>query len=429
MRNAFWFLAAAAALGLAYLVNSPYMAFALFAFLFLVALAHVSSLAWLSGLDCERSISRTTIQQGEDVDVEVKVTNRRGFPIPWIFFEDYHPLDFVRDGDNAQLAVLMPGRSVTLRYRLTCPRRGYHRIGPLLMESGDLFGLQKRFRTGERQDYVSVLPTIAYIETFNISAKRPQGPVRISNRIYQDPTRIHGIREYVPGDPLNTIHWKATARTGTLHVKTFEPTSVLGGTLILDLHEDNYKPERKEERMELAITTAASIAYLLQMSGEQVGLITNARDAAEVARYEVEAQGSLSRAEADASVPGEEISTRISPLTVPTMRTTVQALKIAENLARVLPGRGLDANQLILNEFRRLPRDAALLPVVPVVTDELALTLATMKDYGFNVSVFFISDQEGFREAAALLAAYNIYTFHIEHEWSLHELSPARIGQ
>lgn len=429
MRNAYWFLAAAAALGLAYLVNSPYMAFALYAFLFLAALAHVSSRVWLTGLDCERSVSRTTIQQGEDVDVEVKVTNRRGFPIPWIFFEDYHPLDFVRDGDNARLAVLMPGRSVTLRYRLTCPRRGYHRVGPLLMESGDLFGLQKRFRTGDRQDYVSVLPTIAYIETFNISAKRPQGPVRISNRIYQDPTRIRGIREYVRGDAMNSIHWKATARTGKLQVKTFEPTSVLGGTLILDLHEDNYKPQRKEERMELAITTAASIAYLLQMSGEQVGLITNARDAAEVARYEVESQGALSRVEADASVPGEEISTRISPLTVPTMRTTVQALKIAENLARVLPGRGLDANQLILNEFRRLPRDAALLPVVPVVTAELALTLATMKDAGFNVSVFFISDQNDFREAAALLAAYNIYTFHIENEWSLHELSPARIGQ
>ena len=429
MRNGFWFLAAVAALALAFVVDSPYMAFAVYAFLLLVALAHFSSVAWLAGLDCERSVSRSTIQQGEDVDVEVKVTNRRGFPIPWLFCEDYYPADMPREGPNSRLAVLMPGRSVSLKYRLTLPRRGYHRIGPLLMESGDLFGLQKRFRTGERQDYVSVLPTIAYIETFNISAKRPQGPVRISNRIYQDPTRIHGIREYVPGDPLNSIHWKATARTGTLHVKTFEPTSVLGGTLILDLHDNSYKPQRKEERMELAITTAASIAYLLQMSGEQVGLVTNARDAAEVARYEVEALGALSRAEADAGVPGDEISTRISPLSVPTMRSPVQARRIAENLARVLPGFGLDANQLILNAFRRLPRDAALLPVVPQVTAELALTLATMKDSGFNVSVFFISDQDGFREAAALLAAYNIYAFHIEHEWSLHELSPARIGQ
>jgi len=429
MRNMFWLAVAVAALGLAFLARSPYMAFALYAFLLLVCLAQVTSRAWLAGLDCERTVSQTTLQQGEDTEVAVSVTNRRGFPIPWIYFEDQYPADFPREGAHARLAVLIPGRSVTLRYRLRCPRRGYHRIGPLLMESGDLFGLQKRFRTGERQDYVTVLPTIAYIETFNISAKRPQGPVRIASRIYQDPTRIYGIREYVPGDPLNTIHWKATARTGTLHVKTYEPTQVYGGTLMLDLHADSYKPADKEERMELAITTTASIAYLLQMSGEQVGMITNAIDAAEVARYEVEARGALSRIEAEMRVAGEGESTRISPLTVPTMRSPLQARKIAENLARVLPGRGLDANRLIVNEFRRLPRDAALLPVVPQVTGELALTLAAMKLSGFNVTAFVIRDLEAYKEAAALLAPYDIHVFHIEHEWSLHELSPAKIGR
>jgi len=428
MKNAFWFIAAAAAIAVAFLVKSPYMAFGLYAFLLLVFLAHISSLAWLAGLDCERSISTTTLQQGEQTEVTVKVTNSRGWPIPWIFFEDYHPAGFPCFGENKRLAILMPGRSVTLQYRLMCPRRGYHRVGPLLMESGDLFGLQKRFRTGERQDYFSVLPTVAYIDTFNVASKRPQGPVRISNRVYVDPTRIHNIREYVPGDPLNTIHWKATARTGTLHVKTHEPSSVIGGTLILDLHEDSYKPDKKEERIELAITTTASIAYLLQMSGEQVGLVTNAVDAAEVARYEVERRQTLSRNEADESVEGEDQSSRISPLSVHTARTPIQEQKIIENLARVLPGQGLDATGLIMAAFRNLPRDAALLPVVPQVTDRLALTLASMKLSGFNVSVFFISDQSGYEEAASLLAPHEIHVFHIEHERSLHEISPAKIG-
>lgn len=429
MKNVYWFALAAVALVIAFLVKSPYMAFAMYAFLLLIALANLSSRAWLAGLDCERSITRNMLQQGEDTDVEITVKNSRGWPIPWIFFEDYHPADFPRRGDNKRIAILMPERSVTIRYTLTCPRRGYHRIGPLLMESGDLFGLQKRFRTGERQEYVAVLPTVAYIETFNISAKRPQGPVRISNRVYADPTRINSIREYAPGDPLNTIHWKATARTGKLHVKTHDPSSVQGGTLILDLHEDSYVPEDKEQRIELAITTAASIAYLLQMSGEQVGMITNARDAAEVARYEVAKQEALSRVEADQSVLGEEESTRISPLSVATARSPIQAMTIIENLARVLPGRGLDAERMVLSEFRRLPRDAALLPVVPQVTESFALTLALMKDSGFNVTVFFIKHQKGYEEAARLLAPYNIHVFHIEHEWSLHEISPAKIGQ
>lgn len=429
MKNAYWFIIAGAALAIAFIVKSPYMAYAIYAFLLLVAVAHFSSWAWLSGLDCVRSVSATTLRQGEDTEVEVTLTNRRGWPIPWIFLEDLHPQDFPRVGDNARLAILMPGRSITLKYRLVCPRRGYHRIGPLLMESGDLFGLQKRFRTGQQQDYISVLPTVAYIETFNIATRRPQGPVRISNRIYEDPSRIAGVREYRAGDPFNRIHWKASARTGDLYTKTLEPSNVVGATLILDLHRDSYKPENAESRMELAITVTASIAYLLQMSGEQLGLLTNARDAAEIAQYEVASQQSLTRDDAADSVVGESESDRISPLSVPTARTPVQALKIVENLARVLPGEGLDASQLILSEFRHLPRDAALLPVVPQVTEQLALTLAEMKYSGFAVSVFFIADQTGYLEAAKLLAPHSIHVFHIEHERNLHELSPDKIGR
>jgi uncharacterized protein (DUF58 family) len=428
MKNAFWFAVAGVALAIAFLAQSPYMGFAIYAFLVLVGLAHFSSLAWLSGLECVRLASPTTLRQGEEVEVEVTVTNRRGWPIPWLFLEDLHPRDFPRRGGNMRLAVLMPGRSVTLKYRLQCPRRGYHRIGPLVLESGDLFGLQRRFRTGRQQDYVSVLPTVAYLETFAISGRRPQGPVRISHRIYEDPTRIAGVREYAPGDPMNRIHWKVSARAGRLFSKTHEPATVLGATLVLDLHRNSYAPERAESRMELAITTTASIAYLLQMSGEQLGMITNARDAAEVARYDVASQQSLSSDEAYGSVVGEGISDRIRPLEVPTRRSPVQALQIIENLARVLPTDGLEIGDLILATFRRLPRDAALLLAAPQVTAPLALVLAEMKLSGFAVNVFLIDNRPGYEKAAVLLAAHNIEVFHITHERDLHEISPNKIG-
>lgn len=423
-----WFAVGGAALCVAFIAQSPYMAFALYAFLLLALLAHFSSVAWLAGLDCERTVSRDILRQGETTDVEVTVTNRRGFPVPWIYFEDLHPAEFARRGDNVCLTILMPGRSVKMHYTLTCSRRGYHRIGPMTIESGDLFGLQRRFKTGRQQNYVSVLPTVAYIDTFNISARRPQGPVRITNRIYDDPTRIVGVREYVPGDALNRIHWKSSARTGKLFSKVQEPTSVSGGTLILDLHADSYVPERKDERMELAITTTASIAYLLQVSGEQVGMLTNARDAAEIARYDVESHQALSRHDVKDCVVGEGESDRLNPLQVPTLRSMSQAQHIIENLARVIPTTGLTIEQVILSEFERLPRDAALLPVVPQVTEQLALALAAMKASGFNVSVFLIANPASYPEAAALLANHSIYCFHIEHERDLHEISPAKIG-
>lgn len=427
-KNLFWFMLAGAALAVAFVVQSPYMALSIYAFLLLVGIAHFSSVAWLAGLDTERKISRTTLQQGDETEIEVTISNRRGWPIPWIFLEDPYPRFCFRNGDNTRLGVLMPGRSMTMNYSLTCPVRGYHKVGPTIMESGDLFGLQRRFRTGESQDYITVLPTIAYIDTFNVVSRRPQGAIRLSNKIYEDPTRMAGLREYQPGDPMNRIHWKASARTDQLFTKIYEPSSVTGGTLILDLHGDSYVPEMKEQRVELAVTVAASIAYLLDLSGEQVGLLTNAFDAAEIARYEVEAREVLSRGEVDETLSEEELSDRITPLQVPTMKSPGQAQKIAENLARVVPGQGLDVHELLMSEFRGLPRDAALLPVVPQVSESFALTLAEMKLSGFAVTVFFINNQTGYEEAAALLAPHHIHVFHITAERDLHEISPAKIG-
>lgn len=427
MKNWYWFIVALIALFSAFLFSSPYAAYSLYAFLLLVGLAHFSSVAWLSGLDCTRELSRTIVRQGDSIDISVTVENSRGWPIPWIFLEDLFPKHCSCRGDATRLAVLMPGQSVTINYRLTFPKRGYHRVGPMVMESGDLFGLQRRFRTGKQQDYVSVLPTVAYIDTFNVASKRPQGPVKSTSSIFEDPSLLSGVREYERGDPLNRIHWKSSARTGELFTKIFDPTAVQGGTLILDLQGDSYVEERAEIRQELAITTASSIAYLLQMSGEQVGMITNGLDAAEEARWEVESHQVISKEEVEDSVVGESESDRLRPLLVPTLRSPVQAQQIIENLARIVPGRGLDCAQLILEEYRGLPRDATLLPVVPYMNEGLAMMLGEMKLSGFAVTVFFIADSKGFEEAAGLLAQHNIHVFHIQEERDLHELSPQKI--
>lgn len=423
----------AAALGgliaAAWAFNSPYAAYGLSAFALLVATAFLTSKAWLSGLEVVRTVSADTLAQGEEVEIAVTVQNRRAWPIPWIFLDDQFPRDFPIAGLPNRLSVLMPGQRVEIRYALTCPRRGYHRIGPMVLESGDLFGLQRRFVTSGERHYIAVLPTVAYIESFTVAARRPQGPVRISNRIYEDPTRIAGLREYTPGDPLSRIHWKASARTGELFVKQNEPSNVLGATLILDLHEDSYLPEGRAERMELAITTTASIGYLLQMSGEQLGMLTNAADAAEVAQWEQQAGRAFSRADLARIIAVDPESDRLSPLEVPTRRGASQGMQIIENLARVLPGVGLDAVDLILSAYQRLPRDAALLPVVPMVAPALAEVLAQMRDSGFAVTVFLIQSRSAYEEAVGLLAPYRINVIHIEHERDLHELKPETIGR
>src|SRR5260370_9364693 len=100
-------------------------------------------------------------------------------------------------------------------------------------------------------------------------------------RLFEDPTRIAGVRPDEVGDRLNRIHWRATARTGALHSKVHEPSTLTGATVVLDFHEAGYPTRGEPVRSELAVTTAVSLANAVYEMGQQIGLVTNGRDAAD----------------------------------------------------------------------------------------------------------------------------------------------------
>ena len=136
------------------------------------------------------------------------------------------------------------------------------------------------------RSYLLVYPEVVALEGYDVASRRPIGEVRMTYRLFEDPTRIAGVRQYAAGDPLNRVHWRATARTGMLHSKVYEPSTVSGATLVLDFHQQSHDPAHEPFRSELAVTAAASIANAVYMMQQQVGLVTNGRDAADRIRVE-----------------------------------------------------------------------------------------------------------------------------------------------
>ena len=138
--------------------------------------------------------------------------------------------------------------------------RGYYQVGPLVLESGDLFGLHRRYRVGTVPSFVLVYPRVLPLEGYDLATRRPIGEIRLTHRLFEDPTRIAGVRPYETGDPLGRVHWRATARTGFLHSKIYEPSTIAGATLLLDFHQAGYHQQGEPFRSELAVTTVASLA-------------------------------------------------------------------------------------------------------------------------------------------------------------------------
>src|SRR5262249_42352963 len=289
-------------------------------------------------------------------------------------------------GKRLQIKTLGAGKEITLKYQLTARMRGYYQIGPLVMETGDLFGLHRRYRVDAEPHYLLVYPRTVPLEGYDLASRRPIGDVRLVHRLYEDPTRIAGIRPYEAGDPLNRVHWGATARTGQLHSKIYEPSTLAGATIVVDFHQTGYYRRGEPFRSDLAVTAGASLAHAVYQMGQQVGLVTNGRDAAERVRLEGWKGDHRTRQAARQTASMVDQIERLQPVVVETRRGAEQLLRIRETLARIELTDGMTLAELVVETSNRMPRDATVVAVVPDVPVETALALGTLRRLGFAVT-------------------------------------------
>jgi uncharacterized protein (DUF58 family) len=410
------------------------LAYAMYALLGVILLGRVLADWWSSALVARREISHREVGLGETVAVVVTIENRHWLPIPWLLLEDllpraaliHDPPNLQVEGRRLQLVSLRPtlrGRRATktIFYQLTCNRRGYYQLGPLVAETGDLFGLYRRFRILSEPNYLLAYPKVIPLEGFDIASRRPIGEVRMSHRLYEDPTRINGVRAYQAGDPQNRIHWPATARTGQLHSKVYEPSSIAGATLLVDFHQQSFEPRHEPFRSELAITATASIAGALVEMGQQVGLVSNGRDAADRIRSHGWQHEQLrSRQVARNTAAMRDSSDRLQPVVVSTRRDYAGWMQLLAALARLEKTDGLTCAQLIQETTSRLPRSATILAVLTDVTPQTAIALGNLHRRGYAVTAILnVYQSHAFAERSAPLLAQHIQTLHLVDEKSI----------
>ncbi len=411
--NMKWIAGAAALLLLAYATRSGFVVYSLYAVILVMLLSRLITEICLSGFECERELSRYELHIGEQVDVILKVRNKGFLPIPWMFIEDLVPGKTPLTGERIKLLTLGPGKEESLLYQIKFNRRGYHQIGPTLIEAGDLFGFFRRFKTGADREYVTVYPVVENILEYDIATSRPLGSVTVANRIFEDPTLIMGVSEYVSGDPFNRIHWKTSARTGTLQCKIFEPSRVIGATIVLDFHQSRYPGPDGKERGELAVGVAASLANYISEAREQVGFLSNARDPAEVATWSLHPILGKDREQVETRATKRKKSQALAPLMIPARKAAEQGRLILDTLARVDYTDGLTIDKALQSSIQHISRNATILLITSEVTDELAVTLGLLKESGFSAKVFIIDDERAYFRALERLAARSIDVFHI----------------
>lgn len=390
-----WFLGALFLLFVGFVFELGPLVYAMYVLLGVLLVTRFLTFTWVECMTVTRECDQYSCQIGETVAVAAIAKNTGLLPVPWILMEDAVPRDALTStpprikakGPRVTVAQLFPLAEKHLLYQLTFQQRGYYQIGPMLLESGDPFGLHRRFKVSGKPNFILVYPKVLPLEGYDISSKRPIGELRLTHRLFEDPTRISGVRAYQQGDPLNRVHWRASARTGSLQCKTFDPSCIAGATVLLDFHQYSHRSGTHGNLLtELTVTAAASLANTLYQMNQQIGLISNGRDAADRVREEGWKHEFRTRSVARKLLDLRGDSERLRPVVVPTRRGGDQLLRILETLARLELTNGLSFAQLVEEAKPHLPRDTTVIAVLRAVSEETALALGSLQRAGWSVT-------------------------------------------
>lgn len=431
-----WIAAAILILFVAMALNLTLLVYAMYAMIAILFISNWVTSLWTQSMEAERVCDIETAEIGDLVPVMIRLKHVGKFPITWVLVEDmlengsmvFKPPSLGVKGRRLEVMKLNLGETKQLLYQLECNRRGYYQIGPLVLETGDMFGLNRRFRVLTEPTFLLVFPKLITIASYDIASRRPIGEVVMTHRLFEDPTRIAGVRKYQEGDPLARVHWRATARTGKLQSKIYEPSTLAGATIVLDFHQDSFGSKDEPVRSELAVTAAASVANALHEMGQQVGLVSNGRDAVDRIREEGWKGDRRTREEAKKSAVPIADSDRLRPVIVPTRKSPEQMVYIAKALARLEKTDGMRLSELVIEAAAQIPRDATVVVIVSTINMENAIALGGLRRQGYSVeAIVNCHSDEEFATVSAPLLAEGIMTRQLRDETSVASICEKQI--
>ncbi len=324
-----------------------------------------------------RKPAETRVFIGEKVPLTVELTNRKPLPLPW--YEWRLALSEHLSVENEHLAAAaVPGQKWLVRrgalgwyqrhdwtFTLAPDTRGYHQVGTATIRSGDLLGAYPRSIEDDEREHLVVFPRVFSMEDMGLPSERPFGERKGGNRVFEDPLRIAGLREYRPGDPLRRIDWKATARSGDLRSRVYEPSATQQLYLLvnIDTMEHAWEGYLRDE-LERIVSVSASLCVWAAGARYAVGLLAN---------------GAFPEAD--------------RPMRLPPSRSRDQVSRLLEALAVIQPLTMGDLAGAIQRESGKLPQGSTLVVVASLMPPPLAGVLARLHDEGHNVFVIATSDR------------------------------------
>jgi uncharacterized protein (DUF58 family) len=334
---------------------------AVLAVLLLLVLADLALAGGVRGLEFIRG-GATATRLGEPVDVTLSVTNPGRRPVRGLL-RDAWPPSAGAEQDRYPIAI-PPGERRTVVVRLRPTRRGERQAYRVTVRSAGPLGLAARQGAHRVPGSVRVLPPFHSRKHLPARlARLRQLDGRQAALVRGEGTEFDSLREYVLGDDVRSIDWRATARASDVMVRTWRPERDRHVLLVLDTGRTSAGRVGDAPRLDAAMEAALLLGAVASRAGDRVELIAYDR------RLRAKVAG----------VSGREL--------LPSLVAAMTPLEpsLVETDARGLAGEVLRRTRrrslvVLLTGLDAAPVEEGLLPVLPSLTARHRLLVAAVAD-------------------------------------------------
>jgi uncharacterized protein (DUF58 family) len=289
----------------AFSTGYPFLFFLVYLGLLIGGGSYIVTRMGLTDLEAGYAVSQLAGHVGDRVRINYTVRNMGRLPKPWL--EVHNPTSL--PGGLPGRALSLGGRrerSWTVRTQFT--QRGHFRIDPLQVRTGDPFGFFEASAGVGHGITVVVYPKIDALPLWHLPPASIEGAHVSPERTLQTTPLATTVRPYAPGDSMNRIHWRTTARTGEIFVKEFDLEQTTDVWLCLDLDAEQVAGSGDDSTLEVGVRVAASIADKAIAENRAVGLTVSGHRTTDVpadrgSRQRLKILQLLAAVEADGSMP------------------------------------------------------------------------------------------------------------------------------
>ena len=229
---------------------------------------------WMPNVKIRRETTSDNIFEDGTMSVKFIIKNT-GLGIGFVeIYDSLPPQARIIKGSNYTLLYMKPWQEVSFEYSLKLPLRGHYHLGPVKMRVKDAFDLFYNERIEESIHSFSVFPQIEVLEEQVITSRAPKllsGAMPLN--VIGTGTEFYSLREFVPGDSLRSVNWKALAKKGKMMVNETVREDVMDVILLVDAREVSAVGGGRDTPLEMSCRAAATYAKQLLDERNNVALM------------------------------------------------------------------------------------------------------------------------------------------------------------